>query len=513
MADFTCKGRTLRLSPAEMALATRGLVDPSLRARSSVYYWKHAAPPQQQSRWEAVCTKPAHARWHLRSFGSHSWWAQAARDKCTLLRRWTPLDSCSAFSLDDLPADWRREHGVNASVRGAGWWRWKPYYLLRELRGTREGDVLVHADYDLILSKDPAALWCIGQNVPRGVAGFHMPCLTDRAWTKRETALALNASDAALDTTQLYAGLLVLRRTPFAERFLEEWLRAVLRAELATDHLAAGVVQDRRFVSHRHDQSVLSILAKQHGVKTFPLPTAGHDVRDVWSWDAGYCNKSFSWPLPNYRPRVATKAYPRGVYITHYKEMGHQRDTMVDCMKKEGESALVPLRDYVDSEAVLQTLRVLQHLELALKGGGRRRGGPTMTAQDVMLAQQQPPLSLVAQERNSREVQQGTAAACVANVTYGGLFFEGRPYMWIWQGCHGVFACSRSVLRCGLYIPHEHSAAVRRRQKGREMLQICACDETESLKAARHWRDGRDHLANAAGWIGMEVPLTAGRLT
>ena len=53
--------------------------------------------------------------------------------------------------------------------------------------------------------------------------------------------------------------------------------------------------------AHRHDQSLLSLLTKVHRVKTYPLPTASHDVRDVWSWDAGYCEPGFEWPLPNYR--------------------------------------------------------------------------------------------------------------------------------------------------------------------------------------------------------------------
>ena len=32
---------------------------------------------------------------------------------------------------------------MNNHTRGGGWWRWKPYYLLRELRAVRQGDVLV----------------------------------------------------------------------------------------------------------------------------------------------------------------------------------------------------------------------------------------------------------------------------------------------------------------------------------------------------------------------------------
>lgn len=129
-----------------------------------------------------------------------------------------------AFSLEDLPLAWRNANSVNSHTRGAGWWRWKPYYLLRELRQLGEGEVLVHADYDLILNKKPSALFCLGQQVAKGVGAFHMPCLSEASWTKREVATALNASEDVMQTVQIYAGLLVLRRTRFAEAFLERWL-------------------------------------------------------------------------------------------------------------------------------------------------------------------------------------------------------------------------------------------------------------------------------------------------
>ena len=97
-------------------------------------------------------------------------------------------------------ASWREWAGVNNHTRGGGWWRWKPYYLLRELRAVRQGDVMVHTDYDLQLTSQPAALWCLGQNAAQGVATFHFPCLTDRAWTKAEVASALGSSAPMLDT-------------------------------------------------------------------------------------------------------------------------------------------------------------------------------------------------------------------------------------------------------------------------------------------------------------------------
>ena len=85
-----------------------------------------------------------------------------------------------------------------------------------------------------------------------------------------------------LDTVQLYAGLVVLRKTPFALRFLREWLAWATEGALITDAWQPAR-QHAGFQQHRHDQSILSLLAKRHRLKTFPLPTAAHDRRDIWA--------------------------------------------------------------------------------------------------------------------------------------------------------------------------------------------------------------------------------------
>ena len=62
----------------------------------------------------------------------------------------------------------------------------------------------------------------------------------------------------------------------------------------------------------------------------------------------------------------------------------------------------------------------------------------------------------------------------------------------------------------GLFIYGEFHKLVAAREAGRGRLTLCSCDPTESLAAARHWRDGRDHLANAA--LGAVVPYREPRL-
>ena len=57
-------------------------------------------------------------------------------------------------------------------------------------------------------------------------------------------------------------------------------------------------------------------------------------------------------PLAPARRSPHTKAYPSGVYITHYREMGHVYDTMESCLNIQPDSGLLPLADYVDSAAI-----------------------------------------------------------------------------------------------------------------------------------------------------------------
>lgn len=367
------------------------------------------------------------------------------------------------------------------------------------------------------------ALFCLGQNSLHGVAAFHFPCLTERAWTKRELADEFNATDAMLDTVQVYGGLLVLRKTRFAIRFVDEWLAWARRGSLIMDTHRRKRQYDG-FQAHRHDQSILSLLLKRHMVKTFPFPTKEHDVRDIWGWDAGYCKPGFSWPLPEYRP-----TYYYG-YILHYKEMGHQRYVMRDCEIRQPRFAKLPLPEcalysrkravisccrvehmrrarpclhtrsvahlrltwasrprtfalrtillvasfpashaashgscgsYLDGEAELHLLRIEQRVEAVFTSFRKRKNWNG--AKMANLPRLPRPVELI-------EAPTDVRARCVANVTFGGVLFEGTPLLWIDDGCWGIFQCDDIPLKCGRSWP-------------RSGFELCICLETNGLAA------------------------------
>ena len=215
---FVCRRRNITgMDSVQTALAHGGRIAPELRARSPVYYWQTTT--QANSRHEAVCATKR-GTWHLLTFGSHGRFSFLASRKCfwpdpmpspaNRFRRkpfGRVLDSCTNHSLETLPVEWMRAHNISTASRGIGYWKWKPYLILRHLESLAEGDVLAWLDYDLILSQDLSALFCLGQNAEQGVALFHFPCHVERAWTKRELAEAMGANDAMLNSVQVYGGM------------------------------------------------------------------------------------------------------------------------------------------------------------------------------------------------------------------------------------------------------------------------------------------------------------------
>ena len=237
-----------------------------------------------------------------------------------------------------------------------------------------------------------------------------------------------------------------LGKTPFALRFLREWLQWATSGEHITDAWDPER-QYAGFQQHRHDQSILSLLAKRHRLKTFPLPTAAHDTRDIWAWDAGYCE--IRWPLPTYR----TSFDP---YVTHYKEMGRLQDSMRHCEKTQ--RRLAPLPDYVQSEQVYRSMRAHDRMQEAYLRHGWRPA--------QLRRMPQCEATVVRQESTFKR------SRCVGNHSFGCFVFEGFPHIWIANGCRGVFACRADGVnpvsqRCG------------RAGINNEKLNVCACEGEE----------------------------------
>ena len=201
------------------------------------------------------------------------------------------FDRVLEYGPGDLdPAFRRRNAAVLAQPRGAGYWIWKPYIIRDALRSIGDDEMLFYCDADMRFVAPLGPLRAEMRRDGIGVLGFRTHYV-EHTWTKRDCFVLMDCDHARYrDTPQVRAGFSAWRRTPFAVAFVEEWLRLVQDERLATDLPSrCGLPEHPTFREHRHDQSVLSLLCKKHGVPT----------RGTWPFVTPHR------PLPR---RLATKA-------------------------------------------------------------------------------------------------------------------------------------------------------------------------------------------------------------
>ena len=169
----------------------------------------------------------------------------------------------------DLGRTFWRKHGrfVRGNRRGYGYWIWKPWLILEALRACRAGEMLVYADAGSTINAAARRRfddYCGAlEQSPLGVVGFQMGALQERRFTKGDAFEALDAWHLR-DTGQAIATMILWRACPGSIRLAEEWLALCETYALISDAPSAAP-NDPTFIEHRHDQSLFSLLSKQHG--------------------------------------------------------------------------------------------------------------------------------------------------------------------------------------------------------------------------------------------------------
>lgn len=172
----------------------------------------------------------------------------------------------------------RAHPDIAMSRRGAGYWLWKPWLLRHELANAADGDVILYADAGSALIADPATLVALTGPCPIVVFGHRSvgePGGMLRRWTKRDCFVLLNADTEEFWNAQCCTATFQLyRNSPEARSFVDEMLAACTDPRILTDAPnVMGRANMPEFVDHRHDQSVLSILALKHALPEHTDPS------------------------------------------------------------------------------------------------------------------------------------------------------------------------------------------------------------------------------------------------
>jgi hypothetical protein len=163
---------------------------------------------------------------------------------------------------------------IMQATRGAGYWLWKPWILLETLSKSPDGTIVLYTDAAVTIVGDPGPLLALAECHPIVLFEQHHEAL-QRATTKRDCFVVLDADNPLhWDTPQLVGGVQLYRACDAAREFVAEVFRAACDERVLTDQEnVMGKPNLPEFRYHRHDQSVLTIVARRHRLPVFPDPT------------------------------------------------------------------------------------------------------------------------------------------------------------------------------------------------------------------------------------------------
>lgn len=190
------------------------------------------------------------------------------------------FDEAYIYTPSDLDDNFNhRCSNILSCQKGAGYWLWKSYVILKALcEKCIDGDILVYCDSQYVFIEDMRDF--LRQEILKSTAGIAIsnnkpnePSFPEHQWTKGDAFMLISGKHQAEDDSlQAWAGFIALKRSHISIGFVGAWLGYAEDARNVTDIPSYIISNHHSFVENRHDQTVLSLIAKRYNIKFFHFP-------------------------------------------------------------------------------------------------------------------------------------------------------------------------------------------------------------------------------------------------
>jgi hypothetical protein len=185
------------------------------------------------------------------------------------------FDTAKIYTMADIDPHFQAKNQfLFQHKRLGGYAVWKPYIILKRLLEIPDGDVLCYNDsrylwlknvrifeHDILKNKN------IGIYLNKPNSGNHI----EKQWTKFDAYCLMNTPAVSLNNVknspQAWSGFILLRKHFNPVRFIGEWLTYNQDPRISSDIPSLYGKEDEIFEENRHDQTILSLLAKKWGIE------------------------------------------------------------------------------------------------------------------------------------------------------------------------------------------------------------------------------------------------------
>lgn len=216
-------------------------------------------------------------------------YAQAKKLNSFTAKVFGRVNKVISYGPSDIDKEFKDKYfEILSAKRGNGYWLWKPYFIKKTLSKMREGEYLIYSDSgmcyirkinDLILKMNEAKQDIFLTEIP----------LFEIQFTHPEVLKRLDG-DKFKFTNQIQANILIIKKTEFSVKFINDWLSLCQDKNFLVANNYKNI-NENLFISHREDQSILSLLAKKNGIKPFT------DISDYGRFPLQYMQSGFLFRL------------------------------------------------------------------------------------------------------------------------------------------------------------------------------------------------------------------------
>lgn len=178
------------------------------------------------------------------------------------------FDKVLEYKKNDLNKVFLEEFSDILNIKqGGGLWIWKSEIILDALEKTSDGDFLFYSDSGLYFINNIDILVDFFNNNKLNILFFHTP-LIESQWTSKSVFDYIGIDYSLYGyTNQIIGGYFLFKNNNYSKTFFKEFDQLCKKTELILPNPL--VREDSNFIEGRHDQSILSLLVKKYGIKSY----------------------------------------------------------------------------------------------------------------------------------------------------------------------------------------------------------------------------------------------------
>ncbi len=183
-------------------------------------------------------------------------------------------DEVKAYGPKDLPL-WFIIRNLIHFLRypQCAYWVWKPYVILKALKGMREDEYLFYVDSAAVYINDVALLLDVFERDRLYIMAFNVDKI-EKEYTKGDALFFLNADRPEIvNSNQRMSGFIVLKKCPETMKFVEKWLKACQNLLIVWGNRNFFKKNYPEYVANRNDQTAFSLLTKKAGIPAYRDPS------------------------------------------------------------------------------------------------------------------------------------------------------------------------------------------------------------------------------------------------